>query len=331
MAEDYYQGNAQFKVAVDGVQVGGVQTVTAIAANKQTQSFYLSGNFSAGSHTVTVTFLNDLNAGVGNDRNLYIKGITFDGVAQTVANANLFSNGSVSNTVSASGTVTATAAPDTIILQASDNASGSSFAVFVDGNQIGNSQTLTALTSAGATQTFAFQANLGGGAHQIDVRQLNATSGGSTINVSAIDYDGSLQSLTPINASGTPDQVYTMAGPSVSNAGTISLGTDTANVVLAQPNQMVFLAAGTHAIDMEATGLTLQVGGGSASVANFNPATDQVSLIGGIGGFTAASQVLAALTSDGSGGTALALGSASSLDFLNTAPSTFTAAAFQIH
>jgi VCBS repeat-containing protein len=329
MAEDYYQGNAQFKVAVDGVQVGGVQTVTAIAANKQTQSFYLSGNFSAGSHTVTVTFLNDLNAGVGYDRNLYIKGITFDGVAQTVTNANLFSNGSVNNTISASGTVTATSVPDTIILQASDNASGSSFAVYVDGNQIGNSQTLTALTSAGATQTFAFQANLGGGAHQIDVKQLNV-SGASTINVSAIDYDGSLQSLTPTNASGTPDQVYTMAGPSVLNAGTIQLGNDTANVVLTQPNQMVFMAAGTHAIETDATGITLKVGGGSATVTNFNPTLDTLDLTGGIGGFVTAAQVQAALTSDGSGGSMLNLATGSSLDFINVAQSSFTAATFKI-
>jgi VCBS repeat-containing protein len=327
MAEDPYQGNAQFKVAVDGVQIGGVQTVTAIDDDRQTQSFYLSGNFSAGSHTVTVTFLNDLNAGNGNDRNLYLKGITFDGVTQTVANGNLFSNGSVSNTVSASGTVTTTNTPDTIILQAQDKANGSYFAVYVDGTQIGGTQTLTALASNGETQTFALQANLGGGSHQIDIKQLNA--GGPTVKVTALDYDGALQSLTQTNAAGTLDQVFTMAGSSVFNGNTISLGTDTANVVLTQPNQMAFLAAGTHSIDVEASGFTLDVAGGSATLTNFNPVLDHVDLTSGIGGFTVASQALAAVVSDGSGGSMLSMG-LTKLDFSGTAPTAFLASTFLV-
>ncbi len=48
MSEDPYQGDAQFTVAVDGQQVGGTFTTTAIKYKGQQQTFNLSSNMGTG-------------------------------------------------------------------------------------------------------------------------------------------------------------------------------------------------------------------------------------------------------------------------------------------
>ncbi len=98
MAEDPYQGDAQFTVSVDGQQIGGTLTTTANVQQGQSQEFDVHGNFGGGSHTVTVNFLNDYIGGYypagtpglppggpwaidTEDRNLYIMGASLDGGA----------------------------------------------------------------------------------------------------------------------------------------------------------------------------------------------------------------------------------------------------------
>lgn len=111
MNEDPYQGDAQFTVAVDGQQVGGTLTTSAIAWQGQQQAFNLHGDWGSGAHTVTVTFLNDL-AGAydGNgmaydnvDRNLYIQGVSYDGLTSGGTPWELSSNGSADFYVPAGG------------------------------------------------------------------------------------------------------------------------------------------------------------------------------------------------------------------------------------
>jgi len=73
VSEDAYLGDAMFTVAVDGQQIGGVQTAVVSHALREQQSFYIDGSLGAGSHTLTVDFLNDLYAGTpGTDRNLFV-------------------------------------------------------------------------------------------------------------------------------------------------------------------------------------------------------------------------------------------------------------------
>ncbi|MBN8906071.1 MAG: hypothetical protein J0H99_05495, partial [Rhodospirillales bacterium] len=111
MNEDPFQGDAQFTVAVDGQQVGGVLTTTAVAWQGQQQAFNLHGDWGSGAHTVTVSFLNDL-AGAydGNgmaydnaDRNLYIQGVSYDGLTSGGTPWELSSNGSYDFYVPAGG------------------------------------------------------------------------------------------------------------------------------------------------------------------------------------------------------------------------------------
>jgi hypothetical protein len=82
VSEDAYNGDAQFTVSVDGTQIGGTQTATALHAAGQSQTFDVLGTFASGSHTVAVHFLNDAYGGTSaTDRNLYVTGASIDGTA----------------------------------------------------------------------------------------------------------------------------------------------------------------------------------------------------------------------------------------------------------
>ncbi|MBN8905966.1 MAG: hypothetical protein J0H99_04925, partial [Rhodospirillales bacterium] len=118
MSEDPYQGDAQFTVKVDGKQVGGTLTTTAVSWQGQTQEFDLHGNWGTGAHQVTVTYLNDASGqkdAAGNtydaqDRNLYVNAMSYDGKAVSGTPWELFSNGSKTFTVPATTTTTSTSA-----------------------------------------------------------------------------------------------------------------------------------------------------------------------------------------------------------------------------
>jgi hypothetical protein len=93
LSEDAWMGDAQYIIAVDGVQVGGVRTETALHSQGQSEAVVLPGPYAAGPHTVTITFLNDAYGGTSQtDRNLYVDGVDFLGTSY--AGAVLWSNGS---------------------------------------------------------------------------------------------------------------------------------------------------------------------------------------------------------------------------------------------
>ena len=82
VSEDAYQGNAQFTVSVDGKQLGGTFTATALHAAAASQNFTFKGDFGTGAHAVAVNFLNDAWGGTAaTDRNLYVNGVTYNGTA----------------------------------------------------------------------------------------------------------------------------------------------------------------------------------------------------------------------------------------------------------
>lgn len=80
VAEDAYEGNAEFIVTVDGQQVGGIQTAAVLHDTGQWQTITLNDVLPAGRDTITVMFINDLYAGsASRDRNLYVNSIAADG------------------------------------------------------------------------------------------------------------------------------------------------------------------------------------------------------------------------------------------------------------
>jgi hypothetical protein len=112
MSEDAYLGNAQFTVAIDGKQLGGTFTATALHASGASQAFTFKGDFGAGQHAVAVKFLNDAYAGTAaTDRNLYVNGVTYNGT-NTNQSAALMSAGTKSFTVSGGTTPSVTETGD---------------------------------------------------------------------------------------------------------------------------------------------------------------------------------------------------------------------------
>jgi hypothetical protein len=80
--------NALFTVAIDGVQIDGVQTAIASHGAGQTQDFAVLGNFGSGPHSVNIEFLNDAYGGTAaTDRNLYLDSISRNGVSQNLGAA----------------------------------------------------------------------------------------------------------------------------------------------------------------------------------------------------------------------------------------------------
>ncbi len=80
---DQYNGNPQFRLVVDGQQVGDVQSVSAVHSNGEWQTFKFTVDAPAGFDQVQVQFLNDAYGGVGMDRNLYVASIDINGVDLT--------------------------------------------------------------------------------------------------------------------------------------------------------------------------------------------------------------------------------------------------------
>ena len=100
LGEDAWKGNASFILSIDGHQAGAAQTVTALQSKGQSQTFTYSESLSAGTHTIGVTFLNDLYGGsAATDRNLYVDGVSFDGKQYLSSVQPLLFTNSTSNVV----------------------------------------------------------------------------------------------------------------------------------------------------------------------------------------------------------------------------------------
>ena len=107
MSQDVWQSNAQYKVLVDGVQVGGTFSVTSSALHKDglSDTLTLKGDWAAGSHKVEVSFLNDAWGGSSaTDRNLYVDSASYNGTAVTGAAKALYSSGAQAFSFTEAGT-----------------------------------------------------------------------------------------------------------------------------------------------------------------------------------------------------------------------------------
>jgi aryl-phospho-beta-D-glucosidase BglC (GH1 family) len=340
VSEDAYNGDARFTVAIDGKQVGGVLTATVLRSQHAVQSFAFTGQWGAGPHTVTVTYLNDVSGGAGKDRNLFVNGLSYDGAVQPMQRLDLVSNGARSITVPAVATAVASAASgtvqDTLVLQLAEDAykGDVQFTVSVDGKQMGAARTVTAANAAGQVQTVDLSGTFGAGPHLVGITVLNGLNGAAghdrSLFVKSVVFDGATQAVSPVTLGAGGSLGFLVTGVSTAQNGAITLGNDTAGATLSGAGNQVWLQSGTHAIDDESSGLLLMVSGGSANVTHFGAARGAVvDLLSGVGGYQTAAQALAAVHSDGAGGSILSLG-AGALDFAGLAPSALSLANFRI-
>jgi hypothetical protein len=196
MSEDAYKGDAQFTVKVDGTQVGGTRTVTALHGQGTSQVFDLAG-LSAAAHTVSIAFINDAYGGSAlTDRNLYVDSIAINGATKAGSAAALTSNGAVSFTLDPAGPAGAAPA-DMLKLNLSGDAyqGNAQFTLSVDGKPFAMPQSVTASHGAAAWQAFDFAASFGAGNHTVAVtftNDLYAGTAGSDRNlyVNGIDVNG---------------------------------------------------------------------------------------------------------------------------------------------
>lgn len=205
LSEDQAEGqDAQFTVNVDGQQIGGPQSVSASHSAGQDETFTFQGNYGPGSHNVVVTFNNNLIfPGDQGDRNLYVDGVTYDGqtvsssttpvygapfvppnstdgahygnAVYTVNDTTPVPDGTAPNPTDTPGAVSVGSGADTLVLNmAEDPYQGDAqFTVSVDGQQIGGTQTTTAIFDQGQSQEFDVHGNFGSGTHTVAVDFLN--------------------------------------------------------------------------------------------------------------------------------------------------------------
>src|SRR5690349_19539710 len=80
LSEDAWNGDAQFTLDVDGVQIAGPTSVQALHSDGSIEEIAYTGAFGAGPHTIAINFINDAYGGTADtDRNLYVEGITYNG------------------------------------------------------------------------------------------------------------------------------------------------------------------------------------------------------------------------------------------------------------
>ncbi len=219
VAEDAWEGNAQFTVSVDGTQIGGVQTATAIQSAGQTQTFDVAGNFGAGKHSVSVDFLNDAYGGSSStDRNLYVDSAAINSQSISGGALSLLKGGSQGFSFTgteAPAPVTVGSGTDTLALSVDEDAwmGDAQFTVSVDGSQIGSTQTSTAIRSAGQTQTFDVMGDFAPGNHTVSVDFLNDAYGGSSttdrnLYVSGATIDGTSISNSALSLLNNGSQAF---------------------------------------------------------------------------------------------------------------------------
>ena len=115
-------------------------------------------------------------------------------------------------------------------------------------------------------------------------------------------------------------------------SNTFILNGSHASLVLYGANDVAFIHGGTDTITDNSKGLEVKIGSQGGVVTLNNLLADKTGFVDlvGVGGYKNAKAVVAALQSDGQGGTVLSLGAAGNIDFVNTAMASLTASRFAI-
>ncbi|MGE5538042.1 MAG: carbohydrate-binding domain-containing protein [Gemmatimonas sp.] len=224
ISEDAYQGDAQFTVSVDGVQIGGTLTAQALHSSGLSDTVNVLGNWAPGNHTVSVNFLNDAWGGTAaTDRNLYVDGITYDGVAVAGGTAAMQQSGPHAFAFTDTGTATPPpvvttigSGPDTLALRISEDqflGIDAQFTVSVDGAQIGGTLSAHALHSSGVSDTVNVLGDWAAGDHVVSVNYLNDGGTARALYIDGMTYDGAAVPAGTANLLDAGAQAFTFTDP----------------------------------------------------------------------------------------------------------------------
>jgi Ca2+-binding RTX toxin-like protein len=166
VAQDAWQGDAQYAVFVNGVRYGGVLKGFALREQDLTDTVTLRGNWGR-DNTLEVRFLNDAWGGSPDkDRNLHVQGLTLNGEELDGMVATRSSNGSLFFSVTepvAPRSFSLGSGPDTLVLKLSQDywRGDARFTVSVDGQQVGGVFTAAALRTHEQTDTITIRGDWG--------------------------------------------------------------------------------------------------------------------------------------------------------------------------
>jgi hypothetical protein len=200
---DSYKGDPSFKLMVDGVAKSGpVNVTTKHGAGWQDFTFKLDVPDAA--KKVSVNFFNDFSDGPGQDRNMYVDSISFNGAKLAIDKAALYSNGSSTATLPATPVASPVPAPaspvigsgpDTVVVRASgDSYQGApAFKLLVDGVVKAGPVDVTVKHGAG-WQDFTFKLDIPDTAKTVAVGFSNDLSDGPGLDrnlyVDSVDVNG---------------------------------------------------------------------------------------------------------------------------------------------
>ncbi|MCO6415459.1 PQQ-dependent sugar dehydrogenase, partial [Siccirubricoccus sp. KC 17139] len=310
ISQDAWSGNAQYTISVDGVQIGGILTATALHGSGASDTVTVLGNWAAGAHNVSITFLNDDYGGVaGTDRNLYIDGATYNGAAVSLAGADPDLMWNRTETIGftdtggtggggnpgggTGGTTTIGSGTDSLVLKISQDAwNGSAqYRISVDGVQIGGILTATALHGSGASDTITVLGNWATGAHNFTVTFLNDDYGGTAGTDRNLYIDGATYNGAAVSLAGADTELKWNRGETVAftdtggtgggnpgggTGGTTTIGSGTDSLVL-KISQDAWSGNAQYTISVDG----VQIGGIlTATALHGSGASDTVTVLG---------------------------------------------------
>ena len=206
ISQDYYDFNVKYRVFVDGKQVGGPLTASALKSLAQADTVIIRGDF-GDTVTVRVQMINDLVGGSGaKDRNLYVNAISYNG-QDLPTRAYLATNTAQDFVFTADGTMISPPAlvkpepnaipipaidplppktvivgegPDEMVITLNQDwyLESARYAVLVDGKQVGAVQEAAAFRSAGETDTLIVRGVFTDGPARVEIRFVNDRTDG---------------------------------------------------------------------------------------------------------------------------------------------------------
>ena len=268
LSADEFLGDADAIISVDGKPVSSLIDVAAVHSEGQVQLVTVTGNFGSGPVNVGVSFTNDAWGGnPASDRNLYINGMTYNGVSEG-SSKELYVTSTVTSTIAA-------ATQNELQLWVNEDQAGGNamFSVDVDGKLLPSTYSTDVAHSSGQWQEIDIYGDFGYSAHTVTVTFLNNAWAGSTprllyvekVALNGVSANTINQTLYVTGASTT----VTLAAPTDTISNVAESGS--APETLAAGDDVTFLLSANQAISTVNGTPTLTLNdGGTATYAGLN-------------------------------------------------------------
>ena len=286
--QDFWNGSAQYVLSVNGSQIGGILTASALKSTGLADTITLKGSF-GDSLSLGIRFLNDASGGSADkDRNLYLQDIVYngadlDGLGMSIKGSAaplLFQVNKPAGLSFGSGT-------DTLVLKVSQDfwKEAAQYTITVNGQQIGGTLTAAAIKAYGQDDIITIKGSWGDTVN-LAVRYLNDAWGGAATLDRNLHIDGvSLNGVDlgiAYTQGGNGTKSFALAKPVALPAPTyaqLSEGTTSANTLVGGAgNDILQGGAGNDVLSGGAGADTFifRPGDGTDKITDFASGTDRL-------------------------------------------------------